>query len=81
MNQSDRYWPDFCKAISRPDFLDDEKFNNMDARADNNVELIQLLDEVFLARPREEWERLMTRREVSSGSACRTFGTCPTTHR
>lgn len=59
MNQSDRYWPDFCKAISRPDFLDDEKFNNMDARADNKVELIQLLDEVFFARPREEWERLM----------------------
>ena len=59
MNQSDRYWPDFCKAISRPDLLEDERYNNMEVRAENKVELIQLLDEIFIAKPREEWEKLM----------------------
>ena len=59
MNQSDRYWPDFCKAISRPDLMTDERYNDMGVRADNRVELIKLLDEVFLTKPREDWEKLM----------------------
>jgi crotonobetainyl-CoA:carnitine CoA-transferase CaiB-like acyl-CoA transferase len=59
MNQSDRYWPDFCKAINRPDFLEDPRFNEMNARAENRVELIRILDSIFITRPRHEWEKIM----------------------
>ena len=59
MNQSDRYWPDFCKGINRPDFLEDERYNNMDSRTENREELIRLLDVIFLAKNREEWGNVM----------------------
>lgn len=59
MNQSDRYWPDFCRAIERPDLLEHEKYCNMEVRADNREELIALLDQVFITRTRPEWEARM----------------------
>ncbi|MCH8061929.1 MAG: CoA transferase [Chloroflexi bacterium] len=59
MNQSDRYWPDFCKAIDRPDLPEDERYDNMDARTENREELIKLLDVIFLTKTREEWGKAM----------------------
>jgi crotonobetainyl-CoA:carnitine CoA-transferase CaiB-like acyl-CoA transferase len=59
MNQSDRYWPDFCKAIERPDLLTDERYNNMEGRTNNRRELIALLDTIFVTRDRSEWEQRM----------------------
>ena len=58
MNQ-DRYWPAFCKAIRRPDLVADERFSEMEVRRDNRVELIKLLDDIFITETREEWERRM----------------------
>jgi|TARA_Y100000310_G_scaffold321167_1_gene378464 crotonobetainyl-CoA:carnitine CoA-transferase CaiB-like acyl-CoA transferase len=59
MNQSDRYWPGFCRAIERPDLVEDLRFNNMDVRADNRTELIGILDESFLTRARDDWGKTM----------------------
>lgn len=59
MNQSDRYWPDFCKAINRPDLLEDSRYNNMEGRTDNRTDLIKLLDSLFITKPREEWGKAM----------------------
>ena len=57
MGQGDRYWPTFCKAINRLDLIDNPKFSNMTVRFDNRVELIEILDSVFVTLPRLEWER------------------------
>jgi len=57
MGQGDRYWPTFCKAIDRRDLIENAKFNNMTVRFDNRMELIQILDSVFVTLPRAEWER------------------------
>ncbi|MEC9280828.1 MAG: CoA transferase [Chloroflexota bacterium] len=56
MNQSDRYWPPFCKAIGHRELLDDPRFNGMERRAENRVELVRLLDGVFESKPRDAWE-------------------------
>jgi crotonobetainyl-CoA:carnitine CoA-transferase CaiB-like acyl-CoA transferase len=53
--KSDRWWPDFCRHIERPDLIDDERFSSFDARKDHSEELIRLLDDVFAARTYEEW--------------------------
>jgi crotonobetainyl-CoA:carnitine CoA-transferase CaiB-like acyl-CoA transferase len=60
MGQSDRYWPTFCKAIARQDWLTDPRFNSMAARRDNVETLVALLDEIFATRPRGEWEQRLT---------------------
>jgi crotonobetainyl-CoA:carnitine CoA-transferase CaiB-like acyl-CoA transferase len=61
MGQSDRYWPAFCKGLGRLDLLEDERYNSMDARYENRVELIALLDEAFKTHTRDEWEKRMNK--------------------
>jgi crotonobetainyl-CoA:carnitine CoA-transferase CaiB-like acyl-CoA transferase len=59
--QADRYWPDLCKHLDRPDLLDDPRFKDGTARYENRVECIQVLREVFRERTYAEWcERLKT---------------------
>ena len=35
MDQGDRYWPDFCRGLDRLDLIEDERFSDMNVRADN----------------------------------------------
>ena len=55
----DRYWPPFCKALGRSDLTDDARFNTSEARYENREELVKLLDELFLSRTRDEWEKAL----------------------
>lgn len=57
MLQSDLSWPDFCRAIERPELENDPRFNNMETRAEYCEELIRILDKVFASKEMEEWER------------------------
>ena len=59
--QSDRFWPDLCTHLERPDLLDDPRFKDAAARYENRRECIQVLREVFRTRTYDEWcERLET---------------------
>ena len=55
MLQADRYWPDFCRALERPDLVDDPRFADMAARSQNSEEAVAILDAAFASRPRAEW--------------------------
>jgi len=59
--QADRYWPDLCAHLDRPDLLDDPRFKDGAARYENRRECIAVLREVFRTRTYDEWrERLQT---------------------
>lgn len=53
----DMYWPQFCRAIGREELETDERFASFQARAQNNAELIALLDEAFAGRTLAEWDK------------------------
>src|SRR5262249_12629183 len=55
MAQADRWWPDFARAVGRPELVDDERFDSMLHRGANAAALIAILDEAFAARTSEEW--------------------------
>jgi len=55
MLRPDPFWSPFCKAIERPELEDDPRFNGMEQRRQNNVELIKILDEVFASKDVDEW--------------------------
>lgn len=57
MLQSDLSWPDFCRAIERPELEHDPRFENIERRADHCEELIQMLNDIFASQNRDEWER------------------------
>ncbi len=60
----DRHWPDVCRAIDHPEWIDDERFATAPARRDNIATLIPLLDERFATRTREEWGVAFDRENV-----------------
>ena len=54
----DDSWPDFCRAIERPDLENDPRFNNLPGRWENSEELITIIDGILASRTREEWEKI-----------------------
>lgn len=63
MLQSDRYWPDFARALDHPEWVDDERFSDLRARAANAETVVRELDTVFATRNRDEWLALLKERE------------------
>ena len=55
MLQPDRYWADFCRAVGRPDLVEDPRFINLRVRAANAGAAVAILDEAFAGKPRDEW--------------------------
>lgn len=59
MLQSDRYWPELCAALDRPDLAADPRFSDAAARARHSADCVRALEETFRSRPLAEWrERL-----------------------
>jgi crotonobetainyl-CoA:carnitine CoA-transferase CaiB-like acyl-CoA transferase len=56
---SDPYWEPLCQALGREDLTEDPRFNTLEARVENNLELIAILDRAFALKTREEWSRLL----------------------
>ncbi len=49
-------WPRFCRAVGRPDLVDDERFATNPDRVRNRDELTRLLEEIFRTQPTAYWE-------------------------
>jgi len=59
MLQSDRYWPEFCECVGRPDLITDERFVDGGARFANREECIREIDELFASKTYEEWKAVL----------------------
>ncbi|HEY0558929.1 MAG TPA: CoA transferase [Frankiaceae bacterium] len=57
MLESDRFWPDLCEHLDRPDLITDPRFADATARRENRRECIALLRSVFAERTFEEWKQ------------------------
>jgi crotonobetainyl-CoA:carnitine CoA-transferase CaiB-like acyl-CoA transferase len=59
-----RHWPDLCRAVDHPEWIDSEEYGTVVGRRDNARELITALDEIFATRTREEWGERFDREDV-----------------
>jgi crotonobetainyl-CoA:carnitine CoA-transferase CaiB-like acyl-CoA transferase len=59
MLESDRYWADLVTKIGHPELVDDPRFVDSVARAQNCVECATILDEIFASKTLEEWKPIM----------------------
>jgi crotonobetainyl-CoA:carnitine CoA-transferase CaiB-like acyl-CoA transferase len=55
MLQSQRYWPDVCKALNAEYLIDDPEFENAATREKNAQKLIAILDRIFITKNSLEW--------------------------
>jgi len=61
MLQADRYWAGFCRAIGRDDLIQDPRFADAPARAENAEACVAELENTFNKQPLNVWkERLAT---------------------
>lgn len=51
----DRWWPRFCEAVGRDEWLVDERLQTTKGRFDHMAELVEGIDETLAARSRAEW--------------------------
>jgi crotonobetainyl-CoA:carnitine CoA-transferase CaiB-like acyl-CoA transferase len=56
--EGERHWAPLCRAVGRPEWIEDPRFATTVERATNAAELIALLDEIFATRTREEWGKI-----------------------
>jgi crotonobetainyl-CoA:carnitine CoA-transferase CaiB-like acyl-CoA transferase len=49
------WWPKFCAAVERPEWIEDERFATFHARLEHMPVLTDLLDAVIATRPLAEW--------------------------
>jgi crotonobetainyl-CoA:carnitine CoA-transferase CaiB-like acyl-CoA transferase len=61
MLQPDRYWADFCRALGRPELAADARFTDLRSRALNAAAVIEILDDIFATKPRDEWVQMLRR--------------------
>lgn len=50
-------WPTFCEAIGWPELATDERFLTNEQRVERRAELTAMLEEVFVTRTTEEWQK------------------------
>lgn len=55
MLEADRYWPGFCDAVARPEWITHPRLATADLRLTNVEECVGLLDELFAQRPVADW--------------------------
>jgi crotonobetainyl-CoA:carnitine CoA-transferase CaiB-like acyl-CoA transferase len=62
--QGDRLWPDLLRAIGKPEWATDPRYDSMMARFANGAELIAELGEVFATKPMAEWSAVFDAEDV-----------------
>jgi formyl-CoA transferase len=59
LSSPQKFWEGLCKAVGRPEMIDDPRFNTRPNRRKNYLELNQTFSEFFKEKPRAYWmERL-----------------------
>jgi formyl-CoA transferase/CoA:oxalate CoA-transferase len=65
---SEKLWKIFCPAIGCPELLDDPRYRNNGERNLNRNSLIPRLQQVFLTRTYEEWEKVLVENGIPVGA-------------
>jgi crotonobetainyl-CoA:carnitine CoA-transferase CaiB-like acyl-CoA transferase len=57
--QADRWWPDLCRHLDRPDLIDDPRFSTSAVRNAHVEECTDELDRIFITRTLAEWRETL----------------------
>lgn len=64
MIESDRYWPEVCRALGIEGLIAEARFRDAVARYRNARELVTVLDGIFASRSLAEWREALSRYRV-----------------
>jgi crotonobetainyl-CoA:carnitine CoA-transferase CaiB-like acyl-CoA transferase len=55
----DRWWGKVCGALGLQKLVDDARFSTLQARSKNRKELVEIFDQTFATRTRDEWMKIL----------------------
>ncbi len=59
MTNKANFWPRLCQALDKPEWIDDPRMVDFQARLDNREEVVRCLESIFVTRSTDAWlERL-----------------------
>ena len=59
MLQADKHWPGFCKAVGRPQWIEDPRYSDAASRRENLDACLADIKELFAARPLADWRNIL----------------------
>src|SRR5262249_48091027 len=62
---AERDYPAFCKAISRPQLIEDPRFAKLCDRIEHMSELIRLIDEAFMEQNSDYWRQRLEEYDIA----------------
>ncbi|MCP5042120.1 MAG: CoA transferase [bacterium] len=72
--EGDRHWPPLARVVGHPEWITDDRFATLGARAQNAAELIPMLDEIFATKTRDEWAEIFASEEDFWWAPVQSFG-------
>ncbi|HKX79397.1 MAG TPA: CoA transferase [Novosphingobium sp.] len=63
MLQGQRYWPNLCEVMGRPDLAQDPRFATEKDRNENIEACVAEFDAMFAAKPLDEWREILSRQD------------------
>ena len=67
MPQTDRYWPAFTKAIGKPEWEKDSRFDSHMKRMEQNTYLVPAVGEIMATKTSAEWEAISQEHDLVLG--------------
>lgn len=64
INDQKKDWEPFCRAVGRPDLIDDPRFATVDVRVKHMSELIALFDEAFGRHDLAYWDKVLSEHDI-----------------
>lgn len=58
------FWERLCRAIDKPEWLEDERFRSNGRRVEHREEIVPQLEAVFATRPRAAWLELLREADI-----------------
>ncbi len=69
MTNAQHYWPNFCKAIERPELENDPRFATLKAREQNASDLVKIIEGIFSSKTLSEWRKILSATNLIWSSA------------
>ena len=65
--REDKLWAPLCRALEKPELIDDPRFAEIDERRRRSAELAAIFREIFATQPYEHWRKALAAHEITFG--------------
>ena len=66
-NATQDFWAPFCKALGKPEWENDPRYNTMENRIDNCAELVRQIDQIMATKTMDEWKKTLREYDLIFG--------------